>query len=459
MKELDERHIHDGHRKRMLEKLVKHDGDIFESYELLEMLLFFRLPYKNTNPIAKKLLHKFGSLKGVFEAEQSALTEISGVGERCAEFIKAVGELFTLESDDGDIGVGEEVLDEQRIASMLHSQFSENQDATFVILALDNAGRVISSELFYGVDFNSGALNATYYTEFALKSSASVIVTASHRRYGSALPMPYDRESAVMVSKALDSIDVFYGEHFVFSGGNYSRVLPTLVASRFKNPLMLNAVWSDETPLASENENNNCHNQHIISLFDKITSAFCDEHFEKVSMLFERFSSFSSVLMTDYRALASVVGERLAAFVRIVANIAKRRVTDLISPADISDERELGEYLSALCIPLSKEAVFLVSYDGDGRVISVDKAGEGTLNSSSVTPRALIEIAMRNSAKRVAVAHNHPHGKAELSSSDIAFTKTLYEAFLALGIELSVHICISGSSVCAASAPMMMCEV
>lgn len=451
--ELDERHIHDGHRKRMREKLIKHDGDIFESYELLEMLLFLRLPYKNTNPIAKKLLHRFGSLRAVFDAGAKDLCEVSGIGERCAEFLARVGELFYVESDDAATGNARECADERELAKMIRALFSRVPDVTFAMLAFDNSSRVIATETRCDVDFNSGALNAAYYTDFALRSSASMVITASNRRYGSALPKPADRESAVMVSKALSSIDVHYGEHFVFAGNNYSKVLPTLTASPLNVTLLSNGIVNEINGDNAVYVNDNCHNSDVIELFDKTISAFCSDHIVKTQMLFSRFGSLAEIMMTDYRTLSELVGSPLAIFVRLLSNIAKRRVTDLVKISDIKSDAELSEYLSALCIPLCRECVFLISYDSGGRVISIDRAGEGTLNSSSVTPRALLELAMRNGAKRVGVAHNHPYGRSEFSGADIAFTKSLYDAFLALGIELTKHFCISAQGVFAISAP------
>ena len=453
MKELDEKHIHDGHRKRIQEKLIKHDGDIFESYELLEMLLFFRLPYKNTNPIAKRLLHRFGSLRGVFSASAEELSEISGIGAKCAEFLVRVGRLFDVEVDDEAVGASDEYASEGRIVTMLHSVFDQNRDASFAIAALDNSNRIIATEVLYGVDFSSGSLNATYYTEFALRRGASMIVTASNRRYGSALPKPSDRESAMMASKALGSIDVLYGEHFVFAGKSYARVLPTLTASSLSKGALFNNIVSEMEENNIENANKYSHNEDVLALFAEVISAFCTDCFEKSKALFERFGSMSSVFITDYKTLSEMVGSPLAIFIRILANIAKRRITDLMKPSDIRDGAELADYLSALCIPLNRECVFLISYDSEGRVISIDKAGEGTMNSSGVTPRSLVEIAMRHSAKRVSVAHNHPYGKNELSDADIVFTKALSEAFISLGIDLMQHFCISERGVIAVSAP------
>lgn len=82
--------MHEGHRRRMYEKLK--DGSGICDHELLEILLFSACPRKNTNPVAHALIDAFGSLAGVFEAEVEQLMTVDGVGENVALFLKCVGE-------------------------------------------------------------------------------------------------------------------------------------------------------------------------------------------------------------------------------------------------------------------------------------------------------------------------------------------------------------------------------
>lgn len=80
--------VHEGHRKRMHEKLAS--GGLVLEHERLEMLLFNAYPRKNTNPIAHNLLNAFGSIRGVLEADIEELTAIEGVGESVALYLKCV---------------------------------------------------------------------------------------------------------------------------------------------------------------------------------------------------------------------------------------------------------------------------------------------------------------------------------------------------------------------------------
>lgn len=82
--------MHEGHRKRMYEKLKS--GERLYEHELLEILLFNAFQRKNTNPVAHALLDAFGSIAGVLNAEVDELCAVEGVGESVALYLKCIGE-------------------------------------------------------------------------------------------------------------------------------------------------------------------------------------------------------------------------------------------------------------------------------------------------------------------------------------------------------------------------------
>ena len=66
----EEKQIHSGHRDRVRIKFIESGLDGFEPHEALELLLYYCIPRKDTNPIAHKLLDSFGSLSAVLDAPQ-----------------------------------------------------------------------------------------------------------------------------------------------------------------------------------------------------------------------------------------------------------------------------------------------------------------------------------------------------------------------------------------------------
>jgi DNA repair protein RadC len=88
--------IHAGHRKRMRERYAKHGLVGFSDHEILELLLFYALPRRNTNEIAHALLNRFGSLREIMRADPIELCKISGVSKQTSLFLHLLLDVCTL---------------------------------------------------------------------------------------------------------------------------------------------------------------------------------------------------------------------------------------------------------------------------------------------------------------------------------------------------------------------------
>ena len=66
-------HLHAGHRQRLKNRYLDFGVENFSDHELLEMLLFYAIPQRNTNDLAHALIDRFGSLAGVLSADIDSL--------------------------------------------------------------------------------------------------------------------------------------------------------------------------------------------------------------------------------------------------------------------------------------------------------------------------------------------------------------------------------------------------
>src|SRR4051812_47483344 len=82
-------HYH-GHRQRLRQRFAAGGADPLPDYELLELLLFMAIPQRDTKPLAKALIDKFGSFADVIAAPAERLMEVEGVKEGTVSALKIV---------------------------------------------------------------------------------------------------------------------------------------------------------------------------------------------------------------------------------------------------------------------------------------------------------------------------------------------------------------------------------
>lgn len=79
-----------GHRNRLRSRFLKTGRESLADYELLELLLTYAIPRKDTKGIAKDLLERFGSFAAIFDQPIGRIQEIKGIGPYTATFFIAI---------------------------------------------------------------------------------------------------------------------------------------------------------------------------------------------------------------------------------------------------------------------------------------------------------------------------------------------------------------------------------
>lgn len=140
------------------------------------------------------------------------------------------------------------------------------------------------------------------------------------------------------------------------------------------------------------------------------------------------------------------LAERTAVLLKLAVYLAGRRIIDSF-PLGKRYGEEIKELLPGLFLGYSVEVLYMLLIDGKGRLSKIECFGEGAVASSDLYPRRLLECAIRNDAREVIVAHNHPRGTTEPSSDDIYTTKMLARIFSSSGIRLLAHYVVAGREV------------
>jgi DNA repair protein RadC len=223
--------IHDGHRQRLMERFNKEGLDHFDPVQVLELLLFYSIPRRDTNEIAHALINRFGSVSRVMDASLEELMQVPGVGRNTAVFLhlaKQAGRYYQVDSTRK----GAVVKDTEDCGLYLLPYFIGRQKETVFLLCLNANCNVISCREVGEGEINSAVISPRRVVEIALTEKASTVVLAHNHPSGVALPSREDVLVTQRLAAALAAVEVTLFDHLIVAGDDFV----SLVQSRLYAP-------------------------------------------------------------------------------------------------------------------------------------------------------------------------------------------------------------------------------
>lgn len=212
--------IHKGHRERLKQRFLEDGLDNFTDIQVLELLLFYAIPQKDTNPIAHALLDAFGSLSQVLDAEVEDLKKVPGIGDHAATLLRLITE----------IGRFYQVNCAQRVEMLttldacgayLTPYFFGRSNETVFLLCLDAKCKVLCCKEVGQGSINSASISVRKIVEAALSTNATTVILAHNHPSGVALPSTEDVQTTRRVAAALNAVEVHLADHIVVADGDY----------------------------------------------------------------------------------------------------------------------------------------------------------------------------------------------------------------------------------------------
>ena len=208
---------HKGHRERLRDRYDQTGADGFADYQLLELLLTYAIPRRDTNVIAHRLLDRFGSLTGVFRAETDRLSATEGIGGGAALFLHLLGDVYRRLSADALKGRGGKValtspLSAGRYALALMDGFGYE---TVLAVCLNSRREVLSRDVLQRGSLTEALVYPRTVAETALLKHAHSVLLIHNHPSGNPLPSPEDGVVTDAVRAALNSIGVQLADHLI----------------------------------------------------------------------------------------------------------------------------------------------------------------------------------------------------------------------------------------------------
>lgn len=220
----DEKNIHLGHRKRTKDSVLNHGLDGRNDHQVLEVLLFYAIPNGDTNPVAHRLVNRFGSLRGVLEADYDELRTVKGIGDNAASLIKFVqmfsGRYLCASSFEED---SMHFTDTNSLRRYFEGAFLGVRNEQTRAMLLDDNLCFIKEQLITEGTIGKVEVNTRKFTDFIIKNNCNRVVIAHNHPNGLAIPSKEDIATTAELIKIFDKLEISLVDHIIVGRtGSYS---------------------------------------------------------------------------------------------------------------------------------------------------------------------------------------------------------------------------------------------
>ena len=210
--------LHAGHRQRVRKRFIEHGSEGFEPHEILEMVLFYAIPRKDTNLLAHKLLERYGTFAKVCDAPVDVLQRDFGLTESAAVLLKMLPPLSSVYvSSHNDA----EYIDRKVAVELLQSRFIGATTEKVALALSDAKDRLIFCDIVIEGSLTSTELPLRRIVELAMRSNARYAYMAHNHPSGLCVPSKADIAATRRASETLWSLGIMLVDHIIFTSTEY----------------------------------------------------------------------------------------------------------------------------------------------------------------------------------------------------------------------------------------------
>ncbi|MDD7391430.1 MAG: DNA repair protein RadC [Fusobacterium gastrosuis] len=213
---------HFGHRKRIREKYLKSSIELFQDYEILELLLTYAIPRKDTKIEAKNLIKKFGTIENVLKAKEEELLKIEGIGKSTISFLKLMGELPTVFYKN-KIRESENILikSKDNLIRFLREKIAFEKIEKFFVLYLSSSNELLAYEEKSSGTIDRSSIYPREIYKDVIKYNAKAIIIAHNHPSENLKPSRSDLDITKELAEGLKNFDALLLEHIIITKTSY----------------------------------------------------------------------------------------------------------------------------------------------------------------------------------------------------------------------------------------------
>ena len=210
----------EGHRARMRARLLSAGPDSVADHELLEMVLFLALPRRDTKPIARALLARFGTFAAALSAPPQELRAVEGLGDAGLAALKTVRaaavRLLRAEVQHRPV-----LNNWDRLMDYLQAVLARERVEQLRVLFLDNKNRLLADEPQSRGTVNHTPVYPREVVKRALELHAAALILVHNHPSGDPAPSPADLDMTRQVKEAAAALSLALHDHVIVGNGRW----------------------------------------------------------------------------------------------------------------------------------------------------------------------------------------------------------------------------------------------
>ena len=192
--DIDEKTMHDGHRRRLTATVHKVGLDGLSDVQVLEYILFFIIPRGDVNPLAHRLLARFNNVPTVLEASVEDLMQVKGMGESSAQKLQSLLEIFYYYTQV-KVCNGDNTKTMGDFYDYLEQLLRFRDEEELFIFGVDNMGEIVKGRRFTRGSAVAVELNMKEIALYISTHKVQAVFVVHNHPTGSAKESGMDRET------------------------------------------------------------------------------------------------------------------------------------------------------------------------------------------------------------------------------------------------------------------------
>lgn len=429
-----------GHRERVRARFLREGLTPFEDYEVLELLLFYAIPRRDTKGQAHALDDYFGSLYATMTASEADICRVPGIGASTARFLRAIFPFMRYVARE------EPHLDlchtEKELAERAYPHLERECEMSSSLLLMNNRDEVIRS-FPLGKGKGLTLIGVRDIASLAFAYRASTVAITDYKESGIPFVDPMLSQGVGALIEDLDALGVQLRDYILVTDAQYNSYFFSSGAKRLRasSPYFLlgnipKKIYIERSHIA------------LAQMLSFVTSkekaeALAHDLLDTYGTLANLFSIPYEMLLAEHKnakaelLYLNVISE---AYSRIWLSYFRSQKGIVFKNA-----REVGDMFSNAIGMNTEETLALAMLDEKMHLIDLVICARGSVNTATYVTRNLIETALARRAAYIAVGHNHPCGVAVPSFADTRTTVELFRSAACVKIGFVDHFVVTSS--------------